>query len=85
MDLHFGTLTYSSTPTVKQNGQLLIVDKRGDYCLTGEVVSTGKVTIDSISINGYTESTNVQINEGVNNLSVALPSGFTLEEGVTTT
>ncbi|WP_157043074.1 hypothetical protein [Sulfuracidifex metallicus] len=32
-------------------------------------------------MNGYIESTNVEINEGVNNLSVTLPSGFTPEEG----
>jgi len=77
----FGTLTYSSTPTVKQNGQLLIVYKGGVYYLTGEVSSTGKVKVDSITVNGYIESTNVEINEGVNNLSVTLPSGFTPEEG----
>jgi hypothetical protein len=77
----FGNLTYSPSPTLKQNGQLFIVHKGGIYCLTGEVSSTGKVTIDSISVNSYAESANVEINEGVNNLSVTLPSGFTPEEG----
>ncbi|WP_054839277.1 hypothetical protein [Sulfuracidifex metallicus] len=38
----FGNLTYGPSPTVKQNGQLLIVYKGGVYYLTGEVSSTGE-------------------------------------------
>ncbi|BBG22832.1 hypothetical protein IC006_0116 [Sulfuracidifex tepidarius] len=77
----FGTLTYTSTPTVKQDGEMLILSKGEEYCLTGVVTSSGNVIIDSVSVNGNMESISVKINQGQNNLDIPLPSSFNPQQG----
>ncbi|BBG25592.1 hypothetical protein [Sulfuracidifex tepidarius] len=77
----FGSLTYTSTPTVKQDGGMTIVNEGEGYYLTGVVTSSGNVAIDSVSVNGYMESINVKINQGENNLDIPLPSGFNPQQG----
>ncbi len=72
----FGTLTYNSVPTVKQDGSFIIKENGGSYCLEGEVTSSGKVVVDSVAVDGKIENVSYTLQDGVSKLTLPLPSQF---------